>query len=79
MKIGAHSNPFTMHGEISTLRKRTKRNSYRILVRETERMGSFKDADLNGMIALKCVLKIKVGRAWTGFNWLRIEAWGRVL
>jgi hypothetical protein len=40
-----------MHGEISILHNGTKRNGYWILVRETERMGSFKGPDLKGMVA----------------------------
>jgi hypothetical protein len=51
LKIRAQYNPFIIHGEICLVRKGTKRNSYRILVRETERMGPFKDPDLNWMTA----------------------------
>lgn len=68
-----------MYGEISMVHKGTKRNAYRILARETERMGPVKDPELKRMIAYKYVLKIRVGRAWTGLNLFRIGTWHRVL
>jgi hypothetical protein len=58
-----------MHGEISTVRKGTKKNGYRILVRETIRKDPLQGPRLKCDDSMKLCLKDKV---WQGLDWIQL-------
>jgi hypothetical protein len=58
---------------------RETRNAYKFLVRKPEGMNQSKDADVDGRIILKWMLKYRDVKAWTRLMWLRMGTRGELL
>jgi hypothetical protein len=56
-----------------------KRGSHRVLVGKPEEKNNLGDLSIDEMISLKCVFRKQSGRLWTGFIWLRMGTYDRLL
>jgi len=55
-----------------------ERGSYRVLVGKPEEKNNLGDLSIDEMI-LKCVFRKQSGRVWTGFIWLGMGTYDRLL